>query len=109
MATPQNGQGCVSWAFLGFGLRFFGPRLPVRSRARISSADIGVSPESLNRWRYSSGPKKLSPFFIQTGSFFTHSSTVIVTAGDVPGDRKSTRLNSSHLGISYAVFCLKKN
>src|SRR5947199_5746455 len=40
--------------------------------------------------------------------------------GDAPGqcirakpapaviDRKSTRLNSSHLGISYAVFCLKK-
>src|ERR1039458_995090 len=24
-------------------------------------------------------------------------------------DRKSTRLNSSHLGISYAVFCLKKH
>src|SRR5262245_62326341 len=24
-------------------------------------------------------------------------------------DRKSTRLNSSHLGISYAVFCLKQN
>src|SRR5947199_2577352 len=24
------------------------------------------------------------------------------------GDRKSTRLNSSHLGISYAVFCVKK-
>src|SRR5947199_8314211 len=26
----------------------------------------------------------------------------------VAADRKSTRLNSSHLGISYAVFCLKK-
>src|ERR1039458_10500673 len=26
----------------------------------------------------------------------------------LPRDRKSTRLNSSHLGISYAVFCLKK-
>src|SRR2546426_1073926 len=26
----------------------------------------------------------------------------------VTGDRKSTRLNSSHLVISYAVFCLKK-
>src|SRR5262245_61536580 len=26
----------------------------------------------------------------------------------VSEDRKSTRLNSSHLGISYAVFCLKK-
>src|SRR5205807_9432025 len=29
------------------------------------------------------------------------------TAGN-SGDRKSTRLNSSHLVISYAVFCLKK-
>src|SRR5690349_23421672 len=26
----------------------------------------------------------------------------------VPEDRKSTRLNSSHVEISYAVFCLKK-
>src|SRR3712207_7201157 len=26
----------------------------------------------------------------------------------MPGDRKSTRLNSSHANISYAVFCLKK-
>src|SRR2546426_6081556 len=28
--------------------------------------------------------------------------------GPARGDRKSTRLNSSHLVISYAVFCLKK-
>src|SRR5258708_10993552 len=28
--------------------------------------------------------------------------------GGVPSDRKSTRLNSSHQIISYAVFCLKK-
>src|SRR5690606_42165547 len=28
--------------------------------------------------------------------------------GGVPQDRKSTRLNSSHVKISYAVFCLKK-
>src|SRR5690625_6517685 len=27
---------------------------------------------------------------------------------DYTGDRKSTRLNSSHVAISYAVFCLKK-
>src|SRR2546421_2254841 len=33
----------------------------------------------------------------------------IATAGGAPeGDRKSTRLNSSHDQISYAVFCLKK-
>src|SRR5690625_7117432 len=30
-----------------------------------------------------------------------------IRAGGV-GDRKSTRLNSSHVAISYAVFCLKK-
>src|SRR5699024_12861215 len=29
-------------------------------------------------------------------------------ARHVEGDRKSTRLNSSHVSISYAVFCLKK-
>src|SRR5207253_11160932 len=28
--------------------------------------------------------------------------------GVPPADRKSTRLNSSHVAISYAVFCLKK-
>src|SRR2546430_13280233 len=28
--------------------------------------------------------------------------------GNIRGDRKSTRLNSSHSQISYAVFCLKK-
>src|SRR2546426_6987996 len=32
---------------------------------------------------------------------------LFVSAG-VRGDRKSTRLNSSHLVISYAVFCLNK-
>src|SRR5260221_8693846 len=39
-----------------------------------------------------------------------HRSTPISAAcrGDRRGDRKSTRLNSSHTVISYAVFCLKK-
>src|SRR5258707_2559495 len=33
---------------------------------------------------------------------------VSVASNEIPGDRKSTRLNSSHANISYAVFCLKK-
>src|SRR5215510_14220114 len=37
----------------------------------------------------------LSPPLNETSSYFR--------------DRKSTRLNSSHVAISYAVFCLKKN
>src|SRR5439155_4074066 len=31
------------------------------------------------------------------------------TPAGFAGDRKSTRLNSSHVAISYAVFCLTKN
>src|SRR2546430_7204090 len=34
--------------------------------------------------------------------------TVVFETGYGPSDRKSTRLNSSHSQISYAVFCLKK-
>src|SRR5699024_11257402 len=33
---------------------------------------------------------------------------VLVTESEMMEDRKSTRLNSSHVSISYAVFCLKK-
>src|SRR5262245_63454304 len=50
---------------------------------------------------------------IAPGSFtFGLSEGMTIQSGLVKGgmalDRKSTRLNSSHLGISYAVFCLKK-
>src|SRR5256885_5622219 len=39
-----------------------------------------------------------------------HSRVFVMSEGPLSGrgDRKSTRLNSSHLVISYAVFCLKK-
>ena len=55
------------------------------------------------------------PFRISLG-VITHAKSAIVTVEtdeDVVGygegaDRKSTRLNSSHMRISYAVFCLKK-
>src|SRR5699024_12100360 len=35
-------------------------------------------------------------------------SGIVIQAGTLAQDRKSTRLNSSHVSISYAVFCLKK-
>src|SRR3712207_7013361 len=45
-----------------------------------------------------------------TGMFLTFhfSSIEFGTGGFAAIDRKSTRLNSSHANISYAVFCLKK-
>src|SRR5690606_40106428 len=42
---------------------------------------------------------------IQKGRYFKGDST---DPGEPASDRKSTRLNSSHVKISYAVFCLKK-
>src|SRR3712207_7517277 len=42
------------------------------------------------------------------GSWTQHSPRPTVMTAE-PRDRKSTRLNSSHANISYAVFCLKKN
>src|SRR5205807_4891557 len=43
---------------------------------------------------------------MRSGSFTTKSPVTVCTLLEI--DRKSTRLNSSHLVISYAVFCLKK-
>src|SRR5699024_11890017 len=40
--------------------------------------------------------------------FFGYTSTGELATFSRGGDRKSTRLNSSHVSISYAVFCLKK-
>src|SRR2546426_7941537 len=57
-------------------------------------------------------PNCLSPVIVQ-GSF-VFAAAVLTEAAltklpwTITGDRKSTRLNSSHLVISYAVFCLKK-
>src|SRR5690554_7177856 len=51
---------------------------------------------------YADGAKTyiLAPNGLQVGT--------TVMSGDKAADRKSTRLNSSHVRISYAVFCLKK-
>src|SRR5262245_64110669 len=48
--------------------------------------------------------RKKAPFNSLPKRLFQHPVLVV----DAGRDRKSTRLNSSHLGISYAVFCLKK-
>src|SRR3989454_7045911 len=49
-------------------------------------------------------PKSPPLWTVVTSTQSTRGSNAYVTSGD----RKSTRLNSSHLVISYAVFCLKK-
>src|SRR2546426_2923411 len=59
-----------------------------------------------------SGARRLTtnPAYDAEGTLSPDGQTIVFTSlrhGDLE-DRKSTRLNSSHLVISYAVFCLKK-
>src|SRR5205814_4957617 len=79
---------------------------------------LGCETDNLPAFVVLPDPKGLP--YNQKGNFssgflpVTHQGTVINASGPEPlahlraPDRKSTRLNSSHLGISYAVFCLKK-
>src|SRR5205814_9453829 len=59
-----------------------------------------------------SSPNFVTMTFAVTQNFSLLNGGDLFLKGQQPGsgntDRKSTRLNSSHLGISYAVFCLKK-
>src|SRR5207249_9187161 len=56
-----------------------------------------------------SAPDAANPFTdVTVGADFGHKSSPRLTVDGFCEDRKSTRLNSSHVSISYAVFCLKK-
>src|SRR3712207_8522336 len=62
------------------------------------------NPLKLTQLPHCRGPHTLH----QCPSFSAHSSHMPCPTEADPLDRKSTRLNSSHANISYAVFCLKK-
>src|SRR3712207_6921991 len=58
---------------------------------------------------YQPPQKSLAPeTLVDEGLIPENLSTAVVEQEDFELDRKSTRLNSSHANISYAVFCLKK-
>src|SRR3989442_10687700 len=66
-----------------------------------ADADLAPAPEPLTPDARPRTPADIAPLL--------HGRTVRLDAGRLRSlDRKSTRLNSSHVRISYAVFCLKK-
>src|SRR5215203_2195054 len=50
----------------------------------------------------------VDPLFVREGLGDVVANGLVSAMGRAERDRKSTRLNSSHANISYAVFCLKK-
>src|SRR5205807_6223056 len=82
---------------------------PIAGHVRVLGHDLGAMTEAqLLPFRREIG------FVFQEGALFDSMTVADNVAyrlnedGLESGDRKSTRLNSSHLVISYAVFCLKK-
>src|SRR3712207_7355491 len=73
-----------------------------RSRAPAPGADEEVE-------RLHAQVAALTQLLIARGIITAEELARLIAAGEAGGeDRKSTRLNSSHANISYAVFCLKK-
>src|SRR5947199_7152593 len=96
MPTPQPSSTLFPYTTL-FRSGLARPAAASMHDSAVSFAFIGVS-FALMSWVFVTGP-------------WQECSRRAPGAGHdgYPGqDRKSTRLNSSHLGISYAVFCLKK-
>src|SRR3712207_7286624 len=69
-----------------------------KSRVAVQAADHDVQPEAT--------VTPVGLFLPEYDELFLYGVTSRVTSDCL--DRKSTRLNSSHANISYAVFCLKK-
>ena len=95
--------------------------LPIYGDWSMGLAEYTISPhwffavQDLYNWG-NKNPKKQLHYFNANVGYIKGSNRFTIGYGKkregifcVGGDRKSTRLNSSHKPISYAVFCLKKN
>src|SRR5262245_33660008 len=97
-AVVRN-QAKLAYNAVGAWLAGTGPLPPAAAAVRGLDEQLrmqdGVA-QALRRRRYERGALEFQTLEVEH-----------VFDGDRLRDRKSTRLNSSHLGISYAVFCLK--
>src|SRR5439155_26066148 len=81
--------------------------LPISSDERTFKALRSPAPRSEPRTACRRGPLGWDAWTTRAAADCS-SPGVILRRGGYRRDRKSTRLNSSHVAISYAVFCLKK-
>src|SRR5690625_7684892 len=86
--------------FSGFGKPFF-------CKGNVTDPLIPVGTHIIKVWQILLCREGTEDVHISVG-IFVFCKDVVVWNNDKFLDRKSTRLNSSHVAISYAVFCLKK-
>src|SRR5205085_6702177 len=107
-ATKRGGE-------MGFTLGRFDPDLLGRADCRVAVDAEGRVVGLVSWHRYDAGRARVLDLMRRapdapnaTMDALIAESLIDFAAAGVERDRKSTRLNSSHSQISYAVFCLKK-
>src|SRR5690625_3429058 len=109
----KQSQGAGAAGGLGFALLTMGAKLvsgakliaeEMHLEEVIEGADLVITGEGQSDEQTLFGK---APGYVATIAK-SYDVPVILISGSIIGDRKSTRLNSSHVAISYAVFCLKK-
>src|SRR5437870_10234171 len=105
----MTSSGCRSKTSLrSSAARRLRPRqLASRARRRVQGADVATE-SSLERRREIVDAFLAASRGGDFGALLELLDPEVVLKADAAADRKSTRLNSSHVAISYAVFCLKK-
>src|ERR1035441_10176525 len=91
-AVAQNGEAAFD-------------RGPIR-HALLISIDGMHAVDFLNCSKGMAGVNEGKPYCPNLAALSATGVNYVAANTSKPSDRKSTRLNSSHLGISYAVFCL---
>src|SRR5690606_41857367 len=80
---------------------------PTASAADLAGCDLIIEAVFESRALKAQVTREAEPQ-LAPGGFFASNTSTLPISGLAQADRKSTRLNSSHVKISYAVFCLKK-
>src|SRR5438132_2531496 len=88
-----------------------GPPMANEARSTLARMLAEVTPGDLTMSFFTNGGAEANENAIKLARWYTGRNKVVAryrSYHGATGDRKSTRLNSSHTVISYAVFCLKK-
>src|SRR5690554_6617857 len=103
----------LKYSILGNGKelkkRPYAPGQHGQRRAKLSEYSLQLQEKQKVRFTYGMNEKQFIKFFRQSSKMKgVHGENFLILLESRLEDRKSTRLNSSHVRISYAVFCLKK-